>query len=143
MVFSFPIDQGKTRAATDVSMWEQFALLATLQREWSDNMVSCTIYFNPKSEGSHIEHALAQFIPLVKSVSMLPHTENGAYAQSPYEGITKEKYKELAAKIKTIDWSKYGGSDGEMPKYCTNGTCEILKNWPYFNLLQNKINVKI
>jgi len=125
LVFSFPIDQGKTRAATDVSMWEQFALLATLQREWSDNMVSCTIYFNPKSEGSHIEHALAQFIPLVKSVSMLPHTENGAYAQSPYEGITKEKYKELAAKIKTIDWSKYGGSDGEMPKYCTNGTCKI------------------
>ena len=59
LIFSFPIDQGKTRAATGVSMWEQFALLATLQREWSDNMVSCTIYFNPALEGSHIEHALA------------------------------------------------------------------------------------
>ena len=125
LVFSFPIDQGKTRAATGVSMWEQFALLATLQREWSDNMVSCTIYFEPNSEGSHIEHALAQFIPLIKSVSMLPHTENGVYAQAPYEGINLDKYKELAAQIKAIDWSNYGGSDGEMPKYCTNGVCEL------------------
>jgi hypothetical protein len=124
-VFSFPIDQGKTRAAVDVSMWEQFALLTTLQREWSDNMVSCTIYFDPTTEGSHIEHALAQFIPLIKSVSMLPHTENGVYAQAPYEGISKEKYEELASQIKIIDWSGYGGSDGQMPKYCTNGVCEI------------------
>lgn len=125
LVFSFPIDQGKTRAATTVSMWEQFALLATLQREWSDNMVSCTIYFNPENEGSHIEHALAQFIPLIKSVSMLPHTENGVYAQAPYEGISLEKYEELAAEIRQIDWSNYGGTDGEMPKYCTNGECEL------------------
>jgi ribonucleoside-diphosphate reductase alpha chain len=124
-VFSFPIDQGKTRAATNVSMWEQFALLATLQREWADNMVSCTIYFQPESEGSHIEHALGQFIPLIKSVSMLPHTENGVYAQAPYEGIDLEKYKQLAAEIKRIDWSDYGGTDGEMPTYCTNGVCEL------------------
>jgi len=125
LVFSFPIDQGKTRAATDVSMWEQFALLATLQREWSDNMVSCTIYFQPETEGSHIEHALAQFIPLIKSVSMLPHTENGVYAQAPYEGIDRDKYIDLNSSIKRVDWSNYGGSDGEMPKYCTNGVCEV------------------
>lgn len=125
LVFSFPIDQGKTRAATDVSMWEQFALLATLQREWSDNMVSCTIYFQPETEGPHIEHALAQFIPLIKSVSMLPHTENGVYAQAPYEGIDRDRYIELKRSIGTIDWSNYGGSDGEMPKYCTNGVCEL------------------
>ena len=124
-VFSFPIDQGKTRAATNVSMWEQFALLATLQREWSDNMVSCTIYFQPESEGPHIEHALAQFIPLIKSVSMLPHTEAGVYAQAPYEGISQEEYETLSSKMKKIDWSNYGGTDGEMPKYCTNGECEL------------------
>ena len=29
----FPIDQGKTRKATEVSAWEQFAFLAMLQRE--------------------------------------------------------------------------------------------------------------
>lgn len=77
-------------------MWEQFALLATLQREWTDNMVSYTIYFNPESEGSHIYNALAQFIPLIKSVSMLPHTKNGVYKQSPYEGIDYDTYKRLA-----------------------------------------------
>ncbi len=46
LVFEFPIDQGKTRKATEVSAWEQFAFLAMLQREWSDNMVSCTVYFD-------------------------------------------------------------------------------------------------
>lgn len=125
LVFSFPIDQGKTRAATDVSMWEQFTLLATLQREWSDNMVSCTIYFDPEHESQHIEHALAQFIPLIKSVSMLPHTKHGAYKQAPYEGIDKETYEKLSQSIKKIDWSNYGGSDGTMPKFCTNGECEL------------------
>ena len=125
LVFSFPIDQGKTRAATTVSMWEQFALLATLQREWSDNMVSCTIYFQPENEGTHIEHALAQFIPLIKSVSMLPHTEAGVYAQAPYEGIDKDEYHRLNDLVKRIDWSNYKGTDGEMPTYCTNGECEL------------------
>ena len=31
----------------------------------------------------------------------------------------------LASQIKTIDWSNYGGSDGQMPKYCTNDVCEV------------------
>jgi ribonucleoside-triphosphate reductase (thioredoxin) len=39
LCFEFPIDQGLTRPAQEVSAWEQFALLSTLQREWADNMV--------------------------------------------------------------------------------------------------------
>ena len=111
-VFEFPIDQGKTRNATAVSIEEQFSLLALLQREWSDNMISCTIYFDPKTEGPQIEHMLAQFIPVIKSVSMLPHSDTGAYVQMPYEGITKEIYEERLSKIQKIDWSSFGGSDG-------------------------------
>lgn len=125
MVFEFPIDQGKTREATEVSMWEQFAMLAMLQREWSDNMVSVTIYFNPKTEADQIEYALAQFAPLIKSCSMLPHTEKGVYAQAPYEGITKEKYEELKESLVHVDWKKYSGNDGIMPRYCTNDTCTL------------------
>jgi len=123
-VFEFPIDQGKTRKATAVSAWEQFSLLAMLQREWSDNMVSCTIYFDPKTEGEQIEHMLAQFAPIIKSVSMLPHTDTGAYAQMPYEGITKEEYNERLARLPEIDWSSFGGSDGIENRYCTNDSCE-------------------
>jgi len=124
-VFEFPIDQGKTRKATEVSAWEQFAFLAMLQREWSDNMVSCTVYFDPKTEGHQIEHMLAQFAPVVKSVSMLPHSDVGAYKQMPYEGITKEAYEERVSQMPKIAWEHFGGSDGMESRFCSNDACEL------------------
>lgn len=126
-VFEFPINQGKTRNASEVSAWEQFAFLAMLQREWSDNMVSCTVYFDPETEGRQIEHMLAQFAPIIKGVSMLPHTAEGAYAQMPYEGITKEEYEDRVAKMPRIDWSAYTGSTEIKERYCTSDTCSIEK----------------
>jgi len=110
-VFEFPIDHGKTRNATIVSAWEQFSILAMLQQEWSDNMVSCTIYFDPNTEGSQIEDMLTQFVPMIKSVSMLPHSDTGAYKQMPYEGITKEQYEARLAKMPPIDWNTLNHSD--------------------------------
>jgi len=122
-VFEFSIDQGKTRAATEVSIWEQFQLLTTLQREYADNMVSVTIYFNPKTEHDQIEYALAQNAPLIKSCSLLPHADVSMYKQAPYTGITKDEYTERIKRVKLIDWSAFGGSDGQMERYCTNETC--------------------
>jgi ribonucleoside-triphosphate reductase len=122
LVFEFPVCQHGTRKATEVSAWEQFSLLAMMQREWSDNMVSATIYFNPETESNQVEFMLAQFAPIIKSASMLPHTKHGVYAQSPYEQITKEEYEERLSKISKIDWSLFRG-DGELPKFCTNDTC--------------------
>jgi len=124
-VFSFPICNENAREAKAVSAWEQFAILAMLQREWADNMVSCTVYFDPITEGNQIEYMLSQFIPVIKSVSMLPHTDVGAYPQMPYEGITKEQYEELLSTTPRIDWSKFGGSDGADSKFCNNDTCTI------------------
>jgi ribonucleoside-triphosphate reductase (thioredoxin) len=126
LVFEFPIDQGKTRPANEVSAWEQFSLLSSLQREWADNMVSCTIYFDPKSEEKQIEHMLGQFAPTIKSVSMLPHTDAGAYVQMPYEGITREEYERRQDEIAHIDWDAFGGSDGQDSRFCTNDVCSIL-----------------
>nr|WP_275856062.1 fused protease/ribonucleoside-triphosphate reductase [Sulfurimonas sp. MAG313] len=124
-VFEFPIDQGKTRKAATVSAWEQFSLLAMLQREWSDNMVSCTVYFDPESEAHQVEHMLAQFAPVIKSVSMLPHTQEGAYAQMPYEGISLEEYEKRKSEMPKIDWKNFGGSDGIESRFCTNDSCSV------------------
>ncbi len=68
---------------------------------------------------------LAQFAPVIKSVSMLPHTEEGAYEQMPYEGITKEEYERRLAALQEIDWSRFGGLDGEDSRFCTTEECEI------------------
>lgn len=125
LVFEFPIDQGKTRPATEVSAWEQFALLATLQREWADNMVSCTVYFDKETEGPQLEHMLGQYAPVIKSVSLLPHTDEGAYKQMPYEGINREEYMIRKGQILPINWDNYSGTDGQDTKFCTNDTCSI------------------
>lgn len=124
-VFEFPVYLGQTRKASSVSAWEQFSLLAMLQREWSDNMVSCTIYFDPEGEGKQIEHMLAQFAPLIKSVSMLPHSKKGAYRQMPYEGITKEEYEKRLAELPEIDWEDFRGSDGAESRFCTDDICYL------------------
>ena len=46
-VFEYPILQGPAKQAQDVSLWEQAMNVVLLQREWSDNAVSNTLYFRP------------------------------------------------------------------------------------------------
>jgi ribonucleoside-diphosphate reductase alpha chain len=124
-VFEFPIHFKKARAASGVSAWEQFSMLATLQREWSDNSVSCTIYFD-KSEISQIPYMLAQFAPVIKSVSMLPHTEKGAYAQIPYEGISKEEYEQKISHIQPVDWQTIDAQEDPLASsYCESDRCTL------------------
>lgn len=145
LVFDFPIDQGKARKATDVSVWEQATLLQTLQREWADNSVSCTLYFNPKTEGDDLEHVLAAIAPTVKSVSALPHyrkveEENGLgsdespreaqtkpYQLMPYEESNRAEYLARLASLQRINWSKFRG-DGEDEKFCNGDTCVIRRD---------------
>ena len=93
LVFEFAIDHGDVRPVTEVSPWEQFSIVAMLQRCWADNMVSATVYFDKEKDADDVEKLLAMFIPVLKSVSMLPHAGHG-YAQAPYEPITREQYEE-------------------------------------------------
>ncbi len=48
-VFEYPLsfDDG-CKTVEEVTLWEQFMNVILLQREWSDNAVSCTIMFKPK-----------------------------------------------------------------------------------------------
>ena len=121
-VFEFPIEQGKGfRSAA--SARGQFAVLAMLQREWSDNMVSCTVTLDPECDEHRLIELLNEFVPLIKSVSLLPCTKKGAYRQMPYEEITEEEYERRAKAMPVIDWAHFGGSDGRESTYCTDEEC--------------------
>ncbi|WP_201353208.1 fused protease/ribonucleoside-triphosphate reductase [Hydrogenimonas urashimensis] len=122
-VFEFPIRYDNPRSVDQVSAWEQFALLAMLQREWSDNMVSCTINFDREKEGGQIEHMLAMFAPVIKSASMLPRGVKEVYEQMPIEPITKEDYEKRIKRMPAIDWSRFGGSDGAGEGFCSILAC--------------------
>lgn len=46
-IYEYPTLQGPADPAEDITLWEQAMNLVTVQREWSDNAVSNTLYFKP------------------------------------------------------------------------------------------------
>ena len=124
LVFSFAIDHGDVRPVESVSPWEQFGLVAMFQRCWSDNMVSATIYFDKEKDSSDVEKMLAMYIPVLKSVSMLPHSGHG-YAQAPYEPINKEKYEELKNSYSLPEFNNVSGVIPSGSKFCDGDHCEL------------------
>jgi len=125
MVFEFPICYKKGKELSSTTASEQFELLADLQRVWSDNMVSCTIAFDRDKEADRLPLLLEKYVPLIKSVSLLPHTKKGVYKQMPYECITKEEYEKMTKVLQPVEWSGLRGSDGQDSRFCYEGECGI------------------
>lgn len=128
-VVTFPIDAGKNiRTVKKVSMFEKFCLTAFFQENWSDNGVSTTITFNPKTEGEHIKYALDIFQYKLKSVSLLPISSHG-YEQAPFEEINRDTYKKEIAKINQDYNIKINtGNNNEDVKielFCDNDSCVL------------------
>lgn len=123
-VVEFPLYQSNARTSDTVTMWEQSELQKAVQRHYSDNAVSCTIYFNPEKESEDLERCIAMLVPNIKSVSALPHTPEGKYPQMPYEKITQEQYEEMSRNIKKVVWSK-SKEDSISTKGCDGGVCEF------------------
>lgn len=124
LVFEFVIDHGDVRPCEEVSPWEQFSVVAMMQRCWSDNSVSSTIYFDKEKDGPDVEKMLAMYIPILKSVSMLPHSGHG-YKQAPYEPINEETYNARKDAYRQPDFSNMKNSVPSGSKYCSGDQCEM------------------
>ncbi|KAI7820754.1 hypothetical protein BX661DRAFT_188941 [Kickxella alabastrina] len=116
-VVEFPVDHGEgMRGLSEVSMWEQLALAALLQRCWSDNQVSCTVTFDPETEGPQIARALEYYQYQLKSVSFLPRVPGGAaFPQMPYEAVDE--------RLRLGDMIGPAGGEPEPERYCSTDTC--------------------
>jgi len=120
----FPIDVGRgIRPANTVSMWEQLSLAAFLQKHWSDNQVSCTVSFDPHTEGPQIKHALDYFQYQLKGVSFLPN-DGMRYPQMPYEEISQEVYRARRSVLKSVDYTSITGMADAVPERgCDGDSC--------------------
>jgi ribonucleoside-triphosphate reductase (thioredoxin) len=127
VVVSVPVKiEEDIRTASEVSMWEQLQLAAFLQAYWADNQVSCTITFDPETEGPQIAHALEYFQYHLKGVSFLPrHKGTTAYAQMPYEAITEEVYEQMTAQLKPLRLVGIHDEQADIEKFCSNDTCTL------------------
>lgn len=124
-VIEFPVAfKENIRTINQVSMWEQLNIAAFAQKYWSDNSVSVTVTFK-KEEAKDIKHALNLFQFQLKAVSFLPKLEEGAYAQMPYEEITKEEYELMSKDLLPLDFSTLFSNEALGEKYCNNDFCVI------------------
>ncbi len=126
-VFEFPLryGQGRTRSVKSVSVWEQAAIVAMLQKCWADNAVSNTLTVQPH-ELNQVDRVLATFAGQTKSLSMLPDRED-VYPQMPLEHITKDEFERRSAALVAPDWVGVRGSDGDAQgeAYCQGDYCEV------------------
>ena len=90
------------RVQSEVSMFEQLSLAAFMQRYWADNQVSCTVTFDPETEGPHIAQMLQYFQYQLKGVSLFPKQDYGKFPQLPYEAISEEVYNEMVKDLKPL-----------------------------------------
>ena len=96
-----------------------------MQRYWADNQVSCTVTFDPKTEGDQLQFALDYFQYQLKGISFLPRSETGAYRQMPYEEITEDQYNEMCSKLQKLNFRKVEGNEAVVDKFCNTDHCEI------------------
>ena len=123
MVVSFPFCYPEgTKLAAEMTAIDQLEVVKWLQTTWSDNSVSCTVYYR-KEELPEIKKYLAKnYKNNHKSLSFLLHNEHG-FHQAPLEEITKEQYDELVAKtrlITKVDEANFDGGDE-----CASGACPV------------------
>ena len=126
-VVYFPIESGAVRSEKEVSIYEKMALAATAQRYWSDNSVSVTVSFDPKTEASAIGTALHMYDGQLKTVSFLA-MDDTLYPQMPYSQSNADEYEEARMSHFPIDLSGvYAGMafDAIGEAYCTTDACEV------------------
>lgn len=123
VVVSFPFRHPDHAVlAKDMTAIDQLETIKWLQENWSDNSVSCTVYYR-KEELPEIRKYLKKYYKNAhKSLSFLLHSEHG-FKQAPLEEITEEQYNELVANtrlITAIDEANIGLDDD-----CATGACPI------------------
>jgi len=124
VVVSFPckVPEG-TKLAQDMTAVDQLEVIKRLQKEWSDNSVSVTIYYR-KHELNDIRKWLDDNYHDVKSVSFLLHNDHG-FAQAPMEEIDEQTYKQLAAKVTPIESLEALTLEDVEVEDCDTGACPV------------------
>lgn len=124
VVVSFPFSYPKgTKLAKEMTAIDQLETVKWLQEKWSDNSVSCTVYYRKEELPEIKKYLKKNYKNNHKSLSFLLHSDHG-FKQAPFEEITKEQYEALVAQttlITGIADANIGLDDAD----CATGACPI------------------
>lgn len=124
MVIEFPCKVKEGTPIADTFSWkDQLDLVRRMQKEWSDNSVSCTIYYTKEELPEIKEYLNTHFTNEIKTVSFLLKQGHG-FIQAPYETISKEIYNEMVSKVIPINNISSIKEDFELSE-CEGGACPI------------------
>lgn len=123
LVIEFPMRYPEhVPTASSMTALEQLAVVERINTEWSDNAVSCTVYYTDEELPQIQQHLREVYSTKYKSLSFL-RKENHGFLQAPLEEITKAQYNALVAKTRPITSASvvdYDGSDE-----CQSGACPV------------------
>lgn len=125
-VISFPCRFPEhTTVAKDMTAIDQLNMIKRLQTEWSDNSVSCTVYYRLEELPEIRKWLEENYEHGVKTVSFSLHSDHG-FVQAPLEEITEEQYKEIVSQIRgVIDFSDVSDGDSNESFECVSGACPV------------------
>jgi ribonucleoside-triphosphate reductase len=103
---------------------EQLDVVRRVQREWSDNSVSCTIRYNKEDLDDIKAYLNEHYKDELKTVSFLLSTGHG-FKQAPYETITKEQYYDLVKQVQPITSVDVQEDEMDMNAECFSGSCPV------------------
>lgn len=126
VVASFPCQlPTHTTFAEDISAIDQLETISRLQREWSDNSVSVTVYYKLEELPDIRQWLNENYHNNVKTVSFMLHSGHG-FDQAPMEQIdeaTYHKLKEGTEPIRGVTFSEEDISEDQIG--CEMGVCPI------------------
>lgn len=124
MVVSFPCKVSEeTPIASNYSWKEQLEMVKWMQENWSDNSVSCTVYYKKEDLEDIKKYLEENYSNNFKTLSFLLYQGHG-FTQAPYETISKSKYEELVKDTVPITSIEIQEKDFEVDD-CSSGQCPI------------------
>jgi len=124
MVISFPCKLPETTpVAADYDWKTQMDMVRRMQAEWSDNSVSCTVYYKKEDLEDIKQYLKDHFRHEMKTVSFLLYHGHG-FDQAPYETISKEKYEEMVSKTVPITTVEIKEDEFDLAE-CASGACPV------------------
>jgi len=126
MVVEFPCKSSDNAVLSDeMSAIDQLEKVKELQTQWSDNSISCTIYYRKEELEEIKEWLYRNYNDHVKTCSFLLRYDHG-FVQAPFESITREQYEEMVKKVKPMTGNmSISIDDTDTADECAGGICPI------------------
>jgi len=97
------VSEGTPVADKGWSLEDQFRTVLLAQKHWSDQSVSCTIYYDKANDIPSIKEWLSHHLGEIKTISFLSKDETSLGSQMPLEAITEVEYDKGNERLRPFD----------------------------------------